>query len=612
MRLTNNEKGYSLLLTMFVFILFTILAMTLLTAALTGSKRNQTSEHNIQAQELAMMGVDHLTNQINKDLKKELGENGLTKEQFQSVLETTLINYKSGITKDTGKTGSYETKITNIESVNDNSLKKRATIVSTGIAEGKRKTITTKAVFGAQSTLEALKYTIGAYKSEKCNTDRNYCEKGEGNLFLHGGVSIKGDLKVDGDIITTDRGYAYLGGDRWIPSVLPTASPTEGQKVSHIVLNGNVYTFNHDPDYKQHIETTNFNQGTTVKKKVCTGLWFLKKCKYIETTVDSNYINTTDDLSKAFSGTVPVITERGAARDDIQIENQKNVFYFPESSGVTYAQTSDKGSIKTFFGDLNYENKNVYPQYYSKDSSSTNENFEFTGNNFFGKFATKKNLYIRGSKSEFKETKFNHGAYIGDNLIIGNNEISQYSKLKDYDNVKLDGSIYVGGNVTIHGVNGQFNTIMYVKGDVTIEYSVINGLNNTGSLIIFAGGDIKIRNNSLYEDNPSNIKGFFYSEKELEMFGVGSNIKIEGGISARRIVLNAIRGKASQQYFTGSQNVYGDYYEGQASQQNLSPEDSRLQIIYDSNIMNTYADLKSREPMVISVDPPQITEKEFE
>ncbi|MCB7070103.1 hypothetical protein LIZ76_08975 [Caldibacillus sp. 210928-DFI.2.22] len=622
MRLTNNEKGYSLLLTMFVFILFTVLAMALLTATLTGSKRNQTSEHNIQAQELAMMGIDHLTNQINMDLKKELGENGLTQDQFKSILETTLNKYKSGVAINTGETGSYEAKITNIDSVKDNPLKKRATIVSTGIADGRKKSTTTKVVFGAQSTLDTLKYTVGAYKSDelskKCNTNSKYCVRGEGNLFLHGGVSIKGDFKVDGNIITTDRGYAYLGGQQWIPSVLPTASPVEGQKASHIVLKGNVYTFDHNPDYDKHIETTNFNQGSTDKYWVCTGPWFWPKCKYVEKTTDSKYVNTTGDLSKAFFGTLPVITQREPIRDDIQIENQKNVFYFPEGPSVIYAQTLDGGYKKSFNQDLSYQNKKVYPQYCEKNNCknpSTNEDFEFTGNNYFGNFATKRSLYIRGSKSNFKETKFENGAYIGGNLIIGNTDISEYSEREypnNFEKIKLDGPIFVEGNVTIEGVNGQFNTIMYVKGDVTIEYSVINGLNNTGSLIIFAGGDIKIRNNSLYQDNPSNIKGFFYSEKALEMFGVGSNIKIEGGVSARRIVLNAIRGKASKTSFSGSKKVDDDYYEGQASQLNLPPEKSRLQIIYDPNIMNTYADLKSREPMVISVDPPQITERKLE
>lgn len=615
MRLTNNEKGYSLLLTMFVFILFTVLAMALLTATLTGSKRNQTSEHNIQAQELAMMGIDHLTNQINKDMKKELGENGLTQDQFKSILETTLNKYKSGVAINTGETGSYEAKITNIDSVKDNPLKKRATIVSTGIADGRKKSTTTKVVFGAQSTLDTLKYTVGAYKSDKlskkCNTNSKYCVKGEGNLFLHGGVSIKGDFKVDGNIITTDRGYAYLGGQQWIPSVLPTASPVEGQKASHIVLKGNVYTFDHNPDYDKHIETTNFNQGSTDKDWVCTGPWFWPKCKYVEKTTDSKYVNTTGDLSKAFFGTLPVITQREPVRDDIKIEEMRSTFTISKNEAVKL----DLDNL-TNTKDLNYPDKKVYASYKScerirRDYVCTQKydgNYIFYGNNTFGNFQTDGSLTLRNSSSSFKKTVFTNGAYINGNLTVGNNNLHSYDSTK-YEKIQLDGPVFVNGDVHIAGVNGEFNTIMYVNGNVTIEYSVINGLNKIGSLIIFARGNIDIRNNSVNQDTPSNIKGYFYSEKELEMFGVGSNIRIEGGISARRIVLNAIRGRASDTKFEGSQEVSNKYFEASSNQVNKT---SRLQIIYDPNIMNTYADLKSREPMVISVDPPQITERKLE
>lgn len=615
MRLTNNEKGYSLLLTMFVFILFTVLAMALLTATLTGSKRNQTSEHNIQAQELAMMGIDHLTNQINKDLKKGLGENGLTQDQFKSILETTLNKYKSGVAINTGETGSYEAKITNIDSVKDNPLKKRATIVSTGIADGRKKSTTTKVVFGAQSTLDTLKYTVGAYKSDelskKCNTNSKYCVRGEGNLFLHGGVSIKGDFKVDGNIITTDRGYAYLGGQQWIPSVLPTASPVEGQKASHIVLKGNVYTFDHNPDYDKHIETTNFNQGTTVKDWVCTGPWFWPKCKYVEKTTDSKYVNTTGDLSKAFFGTIPVITQREPVRDDIKIEEMRSTFTISKNEAVKL----DLDNL-TNTKDLNYPDKKVYASYKSCErirwdyacTQKYNGDYIFYGNNTFGNFQTDGSLTLRNSSSSFKKTVFTNGAYINGNLTVGNNNLHSYDSTK-YEKIQLDGPVFVNGDVHIAGVNGEFNTIMYVNGNVTIEYSVINGLNKTGSLIIFARGNIDIRNNSVNQDTPSNIKGFFYSEKELEMFGVGSNIRIEGGISAKRIVLNAIRGRASDTKFEGSQEVSNKYFEASSNQVNKT---SRLQIIYDPNIMNTYADLKSREPMVISVDPPQITERKLE
>jgi len=150
---------------------------------------------------------------------------------------------------------------------------------------------------------------------------------------------------------------------------------------------------------------------------------------------------------------------------------------------------------------------------------------------------------------------------------------------------------------------------MYVDGDVKIEYSRINGLNKNGregSLIIFANGKIDIQNNSLYQDEPSQIKGFFYSEKELEMYGVGSNIRIEGGISARKIVLNAIRGRASNQRFENAQKYSNDYYEGVEGQRTRP---SRLQIVYDPEIINTYSDIKSQEPVITDVDFPILLDR---
>lgn len=174
----------------------------------------------------------------------------------------------------------------------------------------------------------------------------------------------------------------------------------------------------------------------------------------------------------------------------------------------------------------------------------------------------------------------------------------------------MDGPIFVNGDLTIRGADAEFNSIMYVMRDVTIEYSRINGLGQNGSLIIFANGNINIRNNSVNQDEPSNIKGFFYSEQALEMFGVGSNIRIEGGISARRIVLNAIRGRASNQNFSGAQKITNnDYFEGA---QNQIGKLSRLQIIYDPEIINTYADIKSREPVIKNLDPPKIINRDIE
>lgn len=585
----NNEKGYSLVLTLMVILLFTILAISLMTATLGGAKRNQVRETSIQATELANKGVEYIAARINNDLENALGQNGLSKTEFIKLLDDTLNKYKT-IINSTEATGKYKVYIADIQNTVDNNgninpLRKKVTFLSTGIVNGTEKQIRSEIEIGAQSVLEALKYSVGA---NKC-TDGN-CDKleGEGNLFLHGGVTIKGDIKVDGNIITTDRGYAYLGGkEQWIDSLYPSMLPSSGETNSHLVLGGKVYTFSNNPNYNRHISSL----------------------------IGGNYSDNTNNISAAFNtGQAPAIVKRQIISDNISIADKKSVFFFDKNSGVKYIETTSGlwglGGVKDFDTDNNYPNDNVYPRLKNCIifcSYSYDDNYTFTKNNYFKSFATEGSLTIRSSTKEFMKTKFENGAYIEKSLTIGNGSNSYDPGT--YDKIQIDGPIFVNGDVTIKGANAQFNSIMYVMGDVTIENSQLNGINGTGSLIIFAKGNINIRNNSVNQDEPSNIKGFFYSEKALEMFGVGSNIRIEGGLSARRIVLNAIRGRASNTRFSGAQQITGtDYFEGKANQVN---KNSRLQIIYDSYIMNTYADIKSREPIIKSIDPPRLVNRSY-
>jgi len=584
----NNEKGYALVLTIFVLLLFSLLTITLMTATLNGAKRNHVNETSLQATSLANKGIDYITARINSELKNGVTGDGISRSDFITLLTNTLNKYKTQLNsiKGTGSTGNYNVYISNIEDTVDsdgnlNPLRKRVTFSSTGIVDGEEKPVTTVVEFGAQAVLETLKYAVGA---NKCVGSNCSYFPGEGNMFLHGGVTIQGDFKVDGDLITTDRGYAYLGGDKWIDSQYPSVLPIQTGTDAHLVLGGNIYTFSNTPAYDKHISTTSFESNR-------------------------NYVNMTNNINAAFyTNSAPVIEKRQVTRDNIQIDNQKSVFYYP----VSEATTTINSNTSVFSNDLNYSNQKVYIASQSCFlfwcSTKYDGDYTFTGNNTFGNFATQGSLQIKSSTSTFKKTKFTNGGYIDKDLTIGNGSTSY--DVKNYDKVQIDGPLFVNGNLNIQGADAQFNSIIYVMGDVNIQYSQINGLGSNGSLIIFAKGKIKISNNSVYQDTPSNIKGFFYSEDALEMFGVGSNIRIEGGISARRIVLNAIRGKASKSNFAGAQAInYNDgryetdYYEGKYNQ---SSKDSRLQIIYDPYIMSTYADIKSREPIIKNIDPPQL------
>ena len=141
-------------------------------------------------------------------------------------------------------------------------------------------------------------------------------------------------------------------------------------------------------------------------------------------------------------------------------------------------------------------------------------------------------------------------------------------------------------------VNLKGNTLIYVNGNVTISFSSLGGKDlgsgKTGTVIIFATGDITMSDISSRSDTPSLIKGFFYSQGNIEMYGTLSNVKIQGGVSAKRIVFNAIRGSSKSGY---------EPVKSQPS------KPSRLQVIYDTEIIENFLKLSKPEPIITKIDP---------
>lgn len=582
----QGSHGYALFMTMLIIVLFGILAVSLITVVVSGAQKNTIREHMTQAGELSEKGIEHITNQIHKDLDDIIGENGISKSHFLDELEALLNSYlctNSSLDK-INKTGEYFVCIENWQNGpgENGELRKEVTFFSKGLVDGKEKITKSTYFIGANDVPDALKYAVGSNRT----CVGNNCIPGEGNLFIHGGASIQGDIKVDGDIITTNRGYAYLSGEKWIKSLYPSAIPGPNTKVSKLVLGGNVYTFSGTPAYDNHINRLSFESGIYTRRT---------------------------SLTEAFEKS-PELVSREPKREKIIISDQKGNFKFGfNDKNVTKLKNQ-------VISNQNFPSKSVFP-YYTRSYScgflglstcyedTTKGDFEFKNDNTFGRFSTDGNLTIKSSKSKFGVTTIKESMYIEGNLTIGNGSNSYDPS--QYDKIKLSGPIYVDGDLRIKGADAELNTLIYVNGNVIIEHSRINGLvmnGKEGSLIVFANGNIKIRNNSVNLDEPSNIRGYFYSEDAFEMFGVGSNIKINGGISARRIVLNAIRGRAKNRSFSGSQRItVNDYFEGVTEQ---SKRPSRLQIIYNPEIINTYSDLKQQEPVIYNVDPPELISRE--
>ncbi|MFJ5768460.1 hypothetical protein [Psychrobacillus sp. NPDC093180] len=601
----KNQNGYTLLITIVILILFSILGLSLLTLTMGGVSKNDIRQDNVRSVDLSEKGIDHITHQINAELTKKLEESsGLTRTNFISLLNSTINKYKcttgTAVVDPNGKTGVYNACIKDVKPTYEigqptveNDLRKLIVFESKGTSGNSSNTLLTEIEIGAESAPETLKYAVGTNLNKK-----DGLQEGEGNLYMHGGVTVKGDFKVDGNIITRDHGYAYLGGDQWIPSILPESKPSDGATSSKLVLGQDFYRLNSNVSYSSHINSN--------------------------TPKGSSYSNPTDIKQLFRTGYAPKIVQRNPVISPIGIDDQKANFYLssgekfstglykkisninkPSSKSIpTYTDRKTECIRSGFF--VCYEYRNI-------DTEKEDGSFEMTNNNIFGQLSTIGNLEIIDSN-----TVFNKGLYVGGNLQIGNN--NNTDDPNNYSPVTLDGPIYVKGDVNIQGANLRSNVLLYVEGDVNIKYSTINGKTlkdgKQGSLIIFSKGEIKISNNSVNQDTPSIIKGFFYSEKDLEIYGVGSNISIEGGISARRIVLNAIRGRASDNSFPGAKNIVWwngrkyvyDYFEGVSGQ---ASRNSRLQIIYDQEIIETFSNLKQQEPIIYKVEPPLIKERKL-
>lgn len=268
------------------------------------------------------------------------------------------------------------------------------------------------------------------------------------------------------------------------------------------------------------------------------------------------------------------------------------------------APTLSNGSIDvdTFnvSSEINKKNINLDPQYklplywyndfyYDQTIEARRVNFlhiykntkvHVTGNLIVGTFIMEDgakltvdgNIYIYGTAS------------ISGDLIIHNpNSYIYINGYTTINKLNLDGKMYVSNSTNIQNDLNTNGTI-YVSGDAKIQ-----NLSNTsgGTLVLLADGHIDISNNNEFNDDPKVINAFFYSNSQLEIYGVGSNLKIIGGIYGNPIILNAVKGKSEESPFLGSfsANSYINNIYFQNSQNSLPPEKSRLSIIYQKDLI---------------------------
>lgn len=550
----NEQQGFGFFLTFLILVLGMVIGITLLMTVLNNSKAASKTLGNAQAKDLAVKGVEAAAYSLNEDISKNFNgkTGGLSHKEYIQILEREfnqrLCNARPKkpyeIKGETGTSTVCINEKPEIYQYNDIDYKSatyKVTFKSTGVSNSGEKETTYKTMLiGSEGFPEALRFSLSAYKYKN--------EKGSGNIFLHGISDLTGDLKAENNLIVSSKGaYSW---QYWTETGYPKLNPTANNNFSRVIVNGDIYRYSPSTNnrsqytYESHINSHYGNYGVSK----------------IENTLSKIFqSNHSDSVIRA---------SREATLNSIDINKEINL---------------------ASHGNLSF-NSNVI----LNESSPSND--------LLKKFCKNNN---NNTVCEFPEK-----VVIKGDLIIGNNHSNSTSKttnitIKSNDITKKGTTFYVEGKVIIKNAHLSTNMLIYSKQDTEIRWSTISGIDlsespdqdiqklGNGLFIIFSKKPIYIANNSEFSNIPSTIKGFFYSEDNIEIFGAGSNIEIFGGVSGNKIVLNALNANFNGYRPTGdfSRYIHPSY-------------PSRLKVYYDPYLVEAYLKLYPPEPVFYGPDVP--------
>lgn len=535
--LIKNEKGYTLILTVGIIVIFTVLGLSLLMLTSSGIKKNENRQNTVQAQDLSDKGIKYAVDDLQQYLENEIKNNPMGKTQFYNLLENTIkVNCPDGIEIPGEKASQTKVCIDHVEMISNeekDQYKRLVTFKSTGIVNGKTQTTTSKVIIGTDAIPDQLHYALSTNNG--------------GNLYLYGGVEIQGNIKTDGNLIITKKANQKIDLlTKWEKSVGPRLIKDTKNVAPIINMNENkyIYTIRKPKDYLSTISRRNIRNDLE---------YYLDHFPY-------------NKLSPSDSNTEEILKNK--------------LFSTPNLEIVTKSLPTNQIDISA---KIQEQNENTVNHYYD-------------------------DLTVLGLINPIKDFSHNETVLVkkkcnAKGCCTGSGDM-KISLVK----TNLVGTYYVDGDLSIKHTLLKSNALIFVNGDVTIEFSKLKGLDSdpNSTLMIFANGDINISNiSNLSEfDDPSEIKGYFYSNQNITLDDISSKLHLTGGISSKELTLSAVRGKV----FLNDPLLWSDQSSLDENGQPNVP--SRLKITYDENLAEQYASfLQNKEENITQLNDPEYIER---
>ncbi|MBU8879575.1 hypothetical protein BGM26_11315 [Bacillus sp. FJAT-29790] len=600
----NNERGNSLITVLLVSLVFTVLGMAIVASSIGGAKRTETRESDISitydsinlvekmttdlAESLKKLDLDNyrsrgsgnkleVKNSFDIDLRNNLFADLILPNQDNMSLECVNIidlstnspDYIDPTDSCIGSISSYDHF--NIEKNKDFTRVFDIILVTKNPVETEGKisrTIKKRLILSPLPSF--LKYAVGSY-SEKAG------------LILNGSANFRGNVYANNLTINNEAEYILNGVKNYKDTPMSSINGHLYSSTAKLldILQENKFYKDKVPALKHDSQFINIDFDKTMNERTNEVLadsgmstkWngggssFAKSLKNdiadypLPNEVVNNCIEFTDDEEQ-----LDPLDESCIKSDNesVEIDSPLNI-----NGDFIVTSTNYPISLKKKL----VVNGDLYLVGYA-DISLEGDVFVAGKTyliNYGGKMELNKNLIsadtiLLESYAKNKNDLNSAGLKLNGDIITGNDLIIKPIKTS----VEINNNIFVNHSLTINGDEADgfgedhdviFDSVVYAGKEASISKANILGANNNEKqLILLAKEDLLITriNEFKYFDNKNEngvpylpvddkkikpLKGFFYTEKNAELYGVGSLFYIEGGIFAKeQLTINAIRG----------------------------------------------------------------------
>ncbi|NMO96660.1 hypothetical protein [Paenibacillus lemnae] len=563
----SHEQGSALVLVMFIALLFTLLGVTVLSAAVGGAQRAETRKFDVQTLHLAEKTLEKTVATMTAKLEEKVME---SRDFGRQELDNRIDAYLAALKNNPDELLPVNTNLSEADGrildvdydrVMENGQLVNYKVMLTAEAEvnGVQRELEQEIVF--DTFPDFLKYTLGS----------------EGNVYLNGSPQITGNIYAGNKLYIQDMAeYRYQASERIMRS-----EPFELTGEAHVQsLDGVIYTQNGQSETAGKLDEQQRSWNNMIP---LNRIKIKNQKKFVQVNVTESFIDKVEESLNFQSGgslrnsirnslkggnlgaflrgypaqydapdqpvkpDVPDV--EGEALDDAAIPEDLS----PEEQEEWRLQQEQRRAEWE-------ERKRLWEEYREliRRFTEPQRSFVFKGD-----------LDVDGA--ELKGIRTQPGSWY---VVDGNVKIDNYTD----EPIVISANMLITGSLEIRG-KVQLNSTIFVLGTglgegsyaALVEDASIDGLG-----VVLSKGSILINRFDAFQNTAQELNAFFYTDESAELYGVGSIFTLHGGFFAKKeLTVNAVRGNAAP----GSGDIQIDAGSGLV----------RFQASYDENVYESQA-----------------------